>query len=139
MHIVSFKSKEDSPANGYRLKTQRVSRRNKSEGITPKWLKVDRVNSYCRKIWRNNPSVAKKNAFEMLLILNQAYEKKPCFFSGKTEKGILSGLLYYLSQKNNSVKTQLLIARSLETTEVTVRESYRNWIQQFPHLIEAKL
>jgi transcription initiation factor TFIIIB Brf1 subunit/transcription initiation factor TFIIB len=61
------------------------------------------------------------------------------FFQRKSGRGILSGLSYYLSQKYEENKTQRLIARSLKTTEMTVRASYRNWTKQFPDLLNLPM
>jgi len=108
---------------------------NGSKDATPKWLTVGCVRFYCHKVWQDQPSIAEKIASDVLLILTQAYERKPCFFSGKSEKGILSGLLYHLSRRCKSAKTQRAIARSLKTTEMTVRASHRNWLEQFPDLL----
>jgi transcription initiation factor TFIIIB Brf1 subunit/transcription initiation factor TFIIB len=108
---------------------------NRAESATPKRLRVGRVHLYCRKLWQDQPLIAEKIASEVLLILTQAYELKPCFFSGKSEKGILSGLFYHLSKRYKSIKTQHVIARSLKTTEMTVRASYRDWVKHFPKLL----
>jgi transcription initiation factor TFIIIB Brf1 subunit/transcription initiation factor TFIIB len=109
---------------------------NRTEGKTPKRFTVECVRFYCRQIWQDQPSVAEKIASEILLILTQAYEREPCFFSGKSEKGILSGLFYRLGQRHKSIKTQHAIARSLKTTEMTVRASYRDWVKHFPRLFD---
>jgi transcription initiation factor TFIIIB Brf1 subunit/transcription initiation factor TFIIB len=108
---------------------------NKQENATPKRPTVGQVRFYCHKLWQDQLSAAEAIASEASLILIQAYEKKPFFFSGKSEKGILSGLFYHLGQKYESVKTQHAIAQSLKTTEMTVRASYHDWIEQFPDLL----
>lgn len=108
---------------------------NTPESATPKRLRAANVRFCCHKIWPDHPSTAEEMASEALLILTTAYERRPCFFSGKSEKGILSGLLYYLGQKHKNIKTQHSIARSLTTTEMTVRASYRDWMEQFPDLL----
>jgi transcription initiation factor TFIIIB Brf1 subunit/transcription initiation factor TFIIB len=88
------------------------------------------------KIWQNQPDVAALIASEASRMIKSACKSKPTFFSGKTEKGILSGLLYHLGLVRNHVKTQRQIARSLNTNEVTVRESWRDWLNEFPELSE---
>jgi hypothetical protein len=69
-------------------------------------LRLNVCFSIVTKCGRGQSSIAEKVASEASLILTQAYERKPCFFSGKSEKGILSGLFYHLSQKYKSTKTQ---------------------------------
>jgi hypothetical protein len=107
----------------------------RNESINPKRPTFEQVRSCSHKLWQGEPSTADVIASEASLILIQAYEKKPFFFSGKSEKGILSGLFYHLGRKHDSIKTQQTIAKSLDTTEMTVRTSYRDWIAQFPDLL----
>jgi len=107
----------------------------KHESTVPKRPTVEQVRFFCHKVWHGQPSTAEVIASEASLILIQAYDRKPFFFGGKSEKGILSGLLYHLGQKYESIKTQHAIARSLRTTEMTVRASYRDWMEQFPDLL----
>lgn len=110
---------------------------NRKNGITLKRFTVEYVRFCCYKVWQDRPLIAEQIASDALLILAQAYKRKPCFFGGKSEKGILSGLLYYLGRKYRNIKTQWTIAQNLKTTEMTVRISHRNWIEQFSDIINT--
>ncbi len=56
------------------------------------------------------------------------------FFSGKNPKRIISGLFFLLAYKHDAVLGQLELAKRLDTTDVTVRRSYREWLNAFPEL-----
>jgi transcription initiation factor TFIIIB Brf1 subunit/transcription initiation factor TFIIB len=59
-----------------------------------------------------------------------------------SEKGLLCGIFYILNLKNKAQKTQRGIALSLNTTDVTLRASYRKWLKEFSDLfsdVPAKL
>jgi hypothetical protein len=81
-------------------------------------------------IWFNNP-VANEVATETMNILNMAYHKKPRFFNGKCSRGLVGGIFYLLGFRHDVARKQKEIARSLGTTEVTVRASYRQWLKEF--------
>jgi transcription initiation factor TFIIIB Brf1 subunit/transcription initiation factor TFIIB len=85
-------------------------------------------------IWQDKQPTAKLIAAEASQIIQTVNKRRPTFFSGKSEKGLLSGLFYLLSLKNKTMKTQREIARSLNTTDVTLRASYRMWLEEFPDL-----
>jgi transcription initiation factor TFIIIB Brf1 subunit/transcription initiation factor TFIIB len=68
-------------------------------------------------------------ASEALTIIRKKYETDPTFFSGKSSKGIIGGLFYLLGQRFGNFKTQRQIATSLNTTEITIRASYRTWAE----------
>jgi len=92
------------------------------------------VLSYSSMVWEDKQPIAKLIAAETSRIIQTVNKRRPTFFSGKSEKGLLSGIFYLLSLKNKAMKTQREIARSLKTTDVTVRASYRKWLQEFPDL-----
>jgi transcription initiation factor TFIIIB Brf1 subunit/transcription initiation factor TFIIB len=89
------------------------------------------VLSLGQKTWQDQPSVARSMASEALSVIYETYGTNPTFFSGKSAKGIVGGLFYLLGRFNGNVKTQKEIARSLGTTEMTIRASYRTWVKPF--------
>jgi hypothetical protein len=97
-------------------------------------LSSAQVLSYASVIWRDKQSMAKLIATETSHIIQIVSKRRPTFFSGKSEKGLLCGIFYLLSLKNKALKTQREIARSLNTTDVTLRASYRKWLKGFPDL-----
>jgi transcription initiation factor TFIIIB Brf1 subunit/transcription initiation factor TFIIB len=90
--------------------------------------------SFTSKLWRDDQGVAVAVAKESSRIIHIAYQRRPTFFSGKSAKGILAGLFYHLGYIHNSAKTQKQIAQSLNTTDMTVRSSCRDWTTYFPDL-----
>ena len=91
---------------------------------------------FAHKVWKDE-TVAELIATETSEIINTVYNKRHLFFSGKSAKGVLSGIFYLLGRKNNAKKTQREIARSLNTNDVTIRDSYREWLDAFPDLFGA--
>jgi transcription initiation factor TFIIIB Brf1 subunit/transcription initiation factor TFIIB len=89
------------------------------------------VLSFAQKTWQDQQSVARSVASEALNVIYETYQTNPTFFSGRSAKGIVGGLFYLLGQCNGNVKTQKEIARSLGTTEMTIRSSYRMWMKPF--------
>lgn len=126
-------------------KTQRVIRQNivaakESLNEQTKYngerLSSAKVLSYASKVWEDK-LVAKLIAAETSKIIKTVYRKKSVFFSGKSARRVLSGIFYLLGRKNKAKKTQKEIARSLNTTDVTVRDSYREWIGTFPNFFST--
>jgi len=97
-------------------------------------LSSAQVLSYASMIWRDKQSMAKLIATEASHIIQIVIKRRPTFFGGKSEKGLLCGIFYLLSLKHKTMKTQREIARSLNTTDVTLRTSYRKWLKEFPDL-----
>lgn len=106
----------------------------KTRSYPLKRLSPEKVTVFASAIWRNQPSVVADVSTRASKIIQTAYRKKPTFFSGKSEKGILSGLFYHLGFNVGIVKTQREVALALGTTEVTTRASYRDWLKYFPEL-----
>jgi hypothetical protein len=109
-----------------------TSKKQKNHSV--KRLSSKQVLSYSSMLWQDKPSMAKLIAAQASQIIQAVNKKRHNFFSGKSEKGLLSGMFYLLSLKNNAIKTQREIARSLNTTDVTVRVSYRKWLEEFPDI-----
>jgi transcription initiation factor TFIIIB Brf1 subunit/transcription initiation factor TFIIB len=97
-------------------------------------LSYVQVLSYSSIVWKDKQFIAELIAAEASRIIQTVNKRRSTFFSGKSEKGLLSGLFYLLSLKNKAMKTQREISRSLNTTDVTVRASYRKWLKEFPDL-----
>jgi hypothetical protein len=67
----------------------------KTKGNIPKRLSPERVLVAAIAVWQNQLSVAADVSARASKIIQTAYERTPTFFSGKSEKGILSGLFYH--------------------------------------------
>jgi transcription initiation factor TFIIIB Brf1 subunit/transcription initiation factor TFIIB len=102
----------------------------------PKRFSSKTVLLFAHKVWKDE-SVAELIATETSEIINAVYNKRRLFFSGRSAKGVLSGIFYLLGRKNNAKKTQREIARSLNTNDVTIRDSYHDWLDAFPDLFDA--
>lgn len=100
--------------------------KNNVERLSPK-----KVLLYASKLWEDK-LISELIASETSKIIKTVYRKKSAFFSGKSAKGVLSGIFYLLGIKNKAKKTQRDIAHSLNTNDVTVRDSYREWLGTFP-------
>jgi len=94
--------------------------------------------AFADKIWQDQPKTAERVAREASKIVDLAYRRKSVFFSGKSKRGIVAGLFYCLGLSLGSFKTQREIARSLNTTEMTVRASSRIWPKEFPDLVKCE-
>jgi hypothetical protein len=99
-------------------------------------LGQESVLSFAQEIWRDQHSTVAKIVTEALSVIRETYQANPAFFSGKSAKGILGGLFYILGHRFRRVKTQKKIAQSLNTTDMTIRASYREWLKEFPGLFQ---
>jgi hypothetical protein len=95
-------------------------------------LGVADVLNYSSRIWRGQDHVAEMMTSETVRILRKAHEKTPTFFRDKSKKWVLGGLFYLVGRKMNAAKTQKHIARCLDTDEMTIKNSYREWFRHFP-------
>ena len=90
------------------------------------------VLNYASKIWKGQELVAKTITSETVTIIREAHEKGPSFFRGKSRKWLLGGLFYLIGKKINVPKTQKQMAKCLGTDEITIRDSYQEWLMHFP-------
>jgi hypothetical protein len=93
-----------------------------------------------RCIW--DQETADDIAANALQILTKTSGRKPFFFNGSKARCIVGGLFYILGFRFNNVVTQKVIAAKLETTETSVRQSFKKWIENFPELffdVQCKL
>lgn len=77
---------------------------------------------------------AEKIASSALEIITNAHKSKFAFFSGKSSRGLIGGLFYLLGFRYAAAKKQKELAEKLGTTDVTIRASYRKWLEEFPEL-----
>jgi transcription initiation factor TFIIIB Brf1 subunit/transcription initiation factor TFIIB len=94
--------------------------------------------AFANKIWRDQPKTAETMSLKASKIIREAYRRNRLFFSGKSKRGVVAGLFYCLGRSLGSFKTQREIAKSLKTTEMTVRASSRDWSKQFPDLARCQ-
>ena len=98
-------------------------------------ISPEEVETAAKTIWPNHV-VAKDISEEAVDILVKTRERKFSFFNGKTTRGLVGGLFYLLGYKFDAVKNQKELADSLGTSDVTIRGSYRNWLEEFPDLFQ---
>lgn len=84
-------------------------------------------------IWSDH-DIAEKIASNALEIITHASKSNFAFFSGKSSRGLVGGLFYLLGFRYAAVKKQKELAEKLGTTDVTIRASYRKWLEEFPEL-----
>lgn len=130
MHTVNLEFK----AKTVNLSTEFIMRKIKSD--PPKRLSNERVLVAAVAVWQNQLSMATDVSTRASKIIQKAYETAPTFFSGRSEKGILSGLFYQLALNTVNMKTQQEIASALGTTEMTIRASFHDWLKCFPDLFK---
>jgi hypothetical protein len=98
-----------------------------------KRIPMDEVSAAAHTVWWDK-SIADTIASETVQIINQTYTRKIVFFNGKSSKCLVGGLFYLLGFRYNAVKKQRELADQLGTTDVTIRVSYRKWLETFPDL-----
>jgi len=96
-------------------------------------IPLDEISFAAHAVWYDK-SIADKITSETMRILNQTYARKFVFFNGKSSKSIVGGLFYLLSYRYNAIKKQNELANQLGTTDVSIRVSYRKWLETFPDL-----
>jgi len=96
-------------------------------------IPYEEVLAAAHTLW-SNEAVANKVAVETVEIINRTYKRKFAFFNGKSSKCIVGGLFYILGYRYNAVKKQRELADHLGTSDVTIRASYRQWLEVFPDL-----
>jgi hypothetical protein len=98
---------------------------------------LDRLSSEvaaaAKTVWLDQIT-AEKIASSALEIITNANKSKFAFFSGKSSRGLIGGLFYLLGFRHDAEKKQKELAEKLGTTDVTIRASYRKWLEEFPEL-----
>jgi hypothetical protein len=96
-------------------------------------IPANEVSAVAHSVWVDN-SIADSIALEVIQIINQAYSRKFSFFDGKSSRCIVGGLFYLLGFRHDAVKKQNELAYKLGTSDVSIRISYRRWLETFPDL-----
>jgi transcription initiation factor TFIIIB Brf1 subunit/transcription initiation factor TFIIB len=96
-------------------------------------ISADEVFAAANTIWLDK-SIATTIASSAVKIINQTYTRRFEFFSGRSSKYLVGGLFFLLGYRHCSIKKQNELAHQLGTTEVTIRLSYRKWLETFPDL-----
>jgi hypothetical protein len=84
-------------------------------------------------VWLDK-SIADTIASNAVQIINQAYTRRFTFFNGRSSKYLVGGLFFLLGHRYCAIKKQNDLAYQLGTTEVTIRMSYRKWLETYPDL-----
>ena len=113
---------------------EKLISRKSSKQIISRRLSYADILECALKTWAGQEQIAKNVANEAVTIICEAYERNPALLGSKSKKWILGGLFYLFGQRYGHPKTQKQIARILNTNEVTVRASCRDWIKNFPEL-----
>ena len=101
---------------------------NTSNRISPKEVTIA-----ARTVWANR-LIADAIGEETVEIITKTHKRKTSFFGGKTSRGLVGGLFYLLGYKYDYAKNQKELADALGTSDVTIRVSYRSWLEEFPDL-----
>jgi hypothetical protein len=96
-------------------------------------ITCEEVLAAARCVWLNQET-ADEIAADALKILAKASIINLRFFNGKAPKCFVGGLFYLLGYRYNAQMTQKEIADMLCTTEVSIRKSYKKWLNQFPQI-----
>ena len=89
------------------------------------------VTAAAKTVWSEQVT-AEKIAAKALEIIANAHKSKFAFFSGKSSRGLIGGLFYLLGFRYHAAKKQKELAEKLGTTDVTIRASYRKWLEECP-------
>jgi transcription initiation factor TFIIIB Brf1 subunit/transcription initiation factor TFIIB len=96
-------------------------------------IPMEEVFAAAHTVWIND-SIADRVAMETIQIINQTYKRKFSFFDGKSSRSLVGGLFYLLGYRFDDIKKQNELADHLGTTDVTIRLSYRKWLETYPDL-----
>ena len=96
-------------------------------------IPVGEVSIAAHAVWFDE-STADKITWETVRIINQTYTRKFAFFNGKSSKCLVGGLFYLLGYRYDAIKKQNELADKLGTSDVSIRVSYRKWLETFPDL-----
>lgn len=95
----------------------------------------EEVEIAAKTIWPNQ-LIANAISQETADIIMKTHKRKFSFFNGKTSRGIVGGLFYLLGYKYDDAKNQKELADGLGASDVTIRSSYRNWLEEFLDLFQ---
>ena len=86
------------------------------------------------QVWAENPKIAREIGLKSARTIEQCYHKKPTFLCGQTANSVLAGLFYLLGFQHQAFKSMKEIARATNTSEQTMKQSYRKWFNASPLL-----
>lgn len=72
---------------------------------------------------------AKKYIDKIETIIKRAFSEKPFFFSSKSSKGLVSPIVYIITDA-----TQRKISKTFHVSEVCIRNNYQKYLELFPWL-----
>ena len=96
-------------------------------------ISLENISAMSHFLWSDG-LIADRIALESMEILEQAYKRNSAFFNGKGPRNLIGGLLYLLGFRHDYIKRQNEIASTIGTSDVTIRGSYRDWLETFPDL-----
>jgi transcription initiation factor TFIIIB Brf1 subunit/transcription initiation factor TFIIB len=67
-------------------------------------------------------------------IIRKAQQTNFLFFNGKATRSIIGGLFYIVGVQCCMDVKQKTIAYVLNTTDTSIRRSYREWLETFPNM-----
>jgi len=97
--------------------------------------KVQEITILSQTLW-SDKKISRKITKDVIKIMNQVYRKNFLFCNGKSWRCPLGGLFYLLGYRYNDPKRQKEIAYALQTTEVSIRMYYKQWLRDFPELFQ---
>jgi len=106
--------------------------------ITHSLQKIDFIISTVHRLWPTNTK-AEKIVTDAVEVMNLACKEKFSFCNGKGLTSLLAGLFYIFGFRYNAPKTQREIGITLQLTAVTVRSSYKRWLEAFPDLFQDEI
>jgi hypothetical protein len=92
-----------------------------------------------KELW-DNIEIRTKILEDSKEYIEYAYNTKPYAFCGRTERFIISGLIYLLGYKYGDKRTQAEITEAYSnyiTTDICIRNSYNKWLEDFPELFKG--
>ncbi len=98
-------------------------------------ISFDELLAAAHIVWPDKPT-ARKVATNAYSILNLVQKRKVSFYFGRKSRAVVGGLFYLLGFRYDCVKKQNELADKLGTTDVTIRQSYRKWLIEFPDLFD---
>ncbi|MBD3203531.1 hypothetical protein GF327_04505 [Candidatus Woesearchaeota archaeon] len=118
------------------LSKKRLSKNYKyvSRKLNIKTMPVDPINFVHR--YGSELGLEAETQTKAIEIINRA--RKEQLLSGRSPKGIAAGALYVASRIKQDRKTQAEIARVADVTEVTVRNTYKKFVNNLDYITQEK-
>ncbi len=139
VNTLEYSSLMDNPSE----KTESISFDSKLKGsmspnmeyIGDSLRKVQEITVFSKMLW-SDKKISGKITRDVIKIMNQVYRKNFLFCNGKSWRCPLGGLFYLLGHRYDDPKRQKEIALALQTTEVSIRTYYKQWLRDFPELFQ---